>query len=71
MYQDEDYMELYAACIQEIRRLAEGKEDTVILSLSKELNFDHSNPGYYQDLIHLSTEGRTTYTRLLCQALKN
>lgn len=69
MYQDEDYMELYDACVQEIQRLSEGREDMISLSLSKELNFDHSNPAYFQDLIHLSTEGRNAYTGLLCQAL--
>lgn len=70
MYQDEAYMELYTACIREIRQLAKEQGETTFLSLSKELGFDDSNPMYFQDLIHLSTEGRTAYTKLLCKRLK-
>lgn len=33
------------------------------------LSFDNSNPAYYQDLFHLSGEGRRTYTKLLLEAV--
>jgi len=67
MYEDADYMELYYACVQELRGLL-GEDSGLVLS--GELAFDNSNPAYFQDLIHLSTEGRTAYTRLLCRRLK-
>lgn len=33
------------------------------------LSFDNRNPVYYQDLFHLSGEGRRTYTKLLLEAV--
>ena len=36
----------------------------------EELDFDISEAGGYQDLIHLSAEGRESYTALLCEKLK-
>lgn len=38
--------------------------------LAEELDFDFRDPACFQDLIHLSTEGRTRYTRLLCEKLR-
>lgn len=36
---------------------------------ASELSFDNRNPAYYQDLFHLSGEGRRTYTKLLLEAV--
>lgn len=83
MYQDADYMELYEACTQKVRELTgeavsmpeeekksekTGEKDTTMI-LAKELEFDFDDPACFQDLIHLSTEGRTLYTKLLCERL--
>ena len=66
MYQDEDYMELYRACIQQMEEFS-GEAFVV---LAEDLDFDRENPECFQDLIHLSTQGRTLYTKLLCDQLK-
>ena len=42
-------------------------EETIIKASA--LSFDNSNPAYYQDLFHLSAEGRRTYTKLLLDAV--
>ncbi len=72
MYRDEDYMELYRACLAALEEPSGSgiKSDTEIL-LSKELDFDNTCGAYFQDLIHLSAEGRTVYTELLCERLKS
>ena len=79
MYRDADYLELYEGCVAEIEMLmqdtgAAGMDGSgaasIRLVLSEELALDNSNPAYYQDLIHLSAEGRTAYTKLLCERLK-
>lgn len=84
MYRDEDYMELYEACRTKILELleksgsasgkeADGEEETEAenfsMILAEELAFDFGDPVCFQDLIHLSTEGRICYTRLLCERL--
>ena len=93
MYQDADYMELYEACTDKIRRLAETQGATslkgaderkrtgegsrengeagtkVKMILAEELAFDFGDAACFQDLIHLSAEGRTWYTKLLCERL--
>ena len=38
--------------------------------LAEELSFDFADAACFQDLIHLSTEGRTLYTKLLCEKLE-
>ena len=38
--------------------------------LAEELAFDFTDAACFQDLIHLSTEGRTLYTKLLCEKLE-
>lgn len=71
MYRDPDYVELYEACVKRVRELteeADGKDAGIILA--EELEFDFSNPACFQDLIHLSAEGRTLYTGLLCESLE-
>lgn len=71
MYADEDYMELYELCLQEIRSLLgewKGSGEAALICAG-DLDFDFSDPGYFQDLIHLSADGRREYTRLLCEAL--
>lgn len=65
MYKDVDYLELYEACTQKVRELT-GEAGMI---LAKELEFDFDDPACFQDLIHLSTEGRTLYTKLLCERL--
>ena len=68
MYQDADYLELYEGCRKEVEALASDSD--VRLVLSETLSFDNEDPECFQDLIHLSTKGRTIYTRLLCEQLK-
>lgn len=65
MYKDADYLELYEACTKKVRELT----DEASMLLAEKLEFDFGNPAYFQDLIHLSTEGRTLYTKLLCERL--
>ena len=73
MYADEDYMELYELCLAEIRDIGENWEGkgSFTLICAEDLDFDSSDPGNFQDLIHLSAAGRTEYTRLLCGAVKS
>ena len=72
MYQDEDYRELYELCLQEVRELERSWNGSGSFAVicAEELNFDTSDAANYQDLIHLSAEGRKEYTRLLCGAVK-
>ena len=37
--------------------------------LSGELEFDNGDPEQFQDLIHLSGQGRREYTQKLCQSM--
>ena len=73
MYADPDYMELYQLCLEEVQRLKaewNGSGSFEVL-YAEDLDFDSSDAGNFQDLIHLSSAGRTEYTRLLCGALKS
>ena len=72
MYADPDYMELYELCLEQIRGLQAGWDGSGSFTLlcAEDLAFDSSDPGYFQDLIHLSAAGRTEYTRQLCGAVK-
>ncbi len=51
-----------------------NKADTDVYNaeviLAEELSFDFADAACFQDLIHLSTEGRTLYTKLLCEKLE-
>lgn len=71
MYQDEDYRELYELCLQEVRELERSWNGSGSFAVicAEELNFDISKAANYQDLIHLSAEGRKEYTKLLCVAV--
>lgn len=72
MYGDEDYQKLYTealSLVKELQRGWTGDGDFRILC-AEELDFDTSEAGCYQDLIHLSAEGRETYTKLLCDRLR-
>lgn len=71
MYQDEDYRELYELCLQEVRELERSWNGSGSFAVicAEELNFDTSDAANYQDLIHLSSEGRKEYTKLLCVAV--
>ena len=73
MYADPDYMELYQLCLEEVQRLKaewNGSGSFEVLC-AEDLDFDSSDAGNFQDLIHLSSAGRTEYTQLLCGALKS
>lgn len=73
MYADPDYMELYQLCLEEVQRLKaewNGSGSFEVLC-AEDLDFDSSDAGNFRDLIHLSSAGRTEYTRLLCGALKS
>ena len=37
---------------------------------AEEVVFDNENPAYYQDLFHLSAEGRRTYTKNLINRIE-
>ena len=45
-------------------------EETPQMLVSETLDFDNSQASYFQDLIHLSAEGRARYSKLLCEGLK-
>ena len=68
MYADEDYQEALSI-VQELQSGWPGDGSFAILC-GEELDFDISEAGGYQDLIHLSAEGRESYTALLCEKLK-
>jgi len=81
MYEDADYLELYDGCLKELealgmQRMFSGEDSEKqnsgvgVILLSETLGFATSNPNYFQDLIHLSAEGRNVYTELLCETLK-
>lgn len=73
MYADPDYMELYQLCLEEVQKLKaewNGSGSFEVLC-AEDLDFDSSDAGNFQDLIHLSSAGRTEYTQLLCGALKS
>lgn len=61
MYADETYQMLLSQC----REAVEGQQ--VVLYAGME--FDNTSPEQFQDLIHLSGQGRQEYTRLLCKEL--
>lgn len=71
MYADEDYQKLYAealSIVQELQRGWTGDGEFRILC-AEELDFDTSEAESYQDLIHLSADGRSKYTKILCDNL--
>ena len=73
MYADEDYLELYGLCLETVRGLEKewnGKGSFRIIC-AEDLDFDSSDAGNFQELIHLSAAGRAEYTRLLCGAVKS
>ena len=73
MYADEDYLELYGLCLETVRGLEKewNGKGSFRLICAEDLDFDSSDAGNFQDLIHLSAAGRTEYTRLLCGAVKS
>ena len=72
MYEDADYMELYGLCLEELGRMeAQWKgSGSFEVICAGDLEFDSSDAGNFQDLIHLSAQGRAEYTRLLSMALR-
>ena len=73
MYADEDYLELYGLCLETVCGLEKewSGKGSFRLICAEDLDFDSSDAGNFQDLIHLSAAGRTEYTRLLCGAVKS
>lgn len=72
MYADEDYQKLYTEALSIVQELQSGwsGDGSFAILCAEELDFDISEAGGYQDLIHLSAEGRENYTALLCEKLK-
>lgn len=72
MYADEDYQKLYTESLSILRELQNGwtGDGTFQILCAEELDFDTSEADCYQDLIHLSAEGRENYTKLLCEKCK-
>ena len=72
MYADEDYQKLYTESLSILRELQNGwtGDGTFQILCAEELDFDTSEADCYQDLIHLSAEGRENYTKLLCETFK-
>lgn len=61
LYEDETYRMLLEQCQEAVSPCP--------VILSGELEFDNGDPEQFQDLIHLSGQGRREYTQKLCQAL--
>lgn len=61
MYEDGTYQMLLSQC----QGAVEGQD----VLLARELDFDNTSPEQFQDLIHLSSQGREAYTRQLCEKL--
>ncbi len=67
MYTDERegaYPQLYRMCAELV------KEAGAKTYLAEETAFDFTEAAYFQDLIHLSSEGRVLYSQMLCDYLK-
>lgn len=62
MYEDETYQMLLSECLEAV----EGRE----VLLFEGMKFDNTSPENFQDLIHLSCEGRKAYTRQMCRMLQ-
>ncbi|MCI8994612.1 MAG: hypothetical protein HFI30_02850 [Lachnospiraceae bacterium] len=58
---DETYTKLVSQCLKAV----EGAP----VVLAREVEFDNTDPCSFQDLIHLSSQGREEYTRELCRAI--
>ena len=72
MQQDKDYQELYEECHSLIEELQDGwsGEGSFSLIEAKDVSLDSREASCFQDLIHLSYEGREQYTKLLCEKLR-
>ena len=72
MYADADYQKLYGEALDIVRELQQDWTGTGSFTIlcTENLEFDITDAGCYQDLIHLSAEGRENYTKLLCENLK-
>lgn len=57
----------YPELLKEMVKLAEEQNFSYLLA--DELDFDHSDGGNFQDLIHLSAAGRKAYCEMLCKNL--
>ncbi len=72
MYADADYQKLYRETLSIVQELQDGwnGDGNFRILCAEELAFDTSEAGNYQDLIHLSAEGRESYTSMLCKRLE-
>ena len=57
----------YPELLEEMVSWAEGHHASYLLA--EEFDFDHANGENFQDLIHLSGQGRKNYCKLLCREL--
>lgn len=64
MARDQDYLELNAQVIAVLDEIGAR------YVLADQLDFDSEKPEYYQDLMHLSTEGRKKFTENLIQSIE-
>lgn len=64
MYDDENYARKSA----DLKSFLEALDVPVITK--EDLNFDYTNPAYYSDLSHMSTEGMNIYTKEIVEILK-
>ena len=58
----------YSQLLQEMVSWAENQGANYLLA--EEVSFDHGDGGNFQDLIHLSGQGRKTYCAQMCEVLK-
>lgn len=72
MYADEDYQKLYGETLSFVKvlQMSWKGEGSYTVLCAEDLAYDSSEAGCFQDLIHLSAEGRETYTKLLCDRLR-
>lgn len=59
----------YPELVQQMKNWAEKQGAGYVLA--DEVQFEHADPENFQDLIHLSGQGRRTYCEKLCELLKN
>lgn len=59
----------YSKTLDQMKQIAERLEAPYVLS--KELEFDHEKGENFSDLVHLSSVGKTNYTKALCDYWRN
>lgn len=64
MYSDENYANKHEILYSYL------KDQGIPVYIGKDLDFDSSNPDFYTDLTHMSTEGMNEYTKKLVNVIK-